>query len=234
MVRGSASLAARPPRRRILLSLQRVSLLLRTSATSRLPSFSAVFAHRAQYQRSMGKGWPPRRARWRGRPCSRSWSGLQGWADQRPGYEPESPSARARRGSVVSDPVTGGTARQRLLAHLAAVEHPPQILSDAGARESRRVLELGLRDARSLTHECEHLLPGDFTLGRRARAPARTRPPGTAPPRLRPTALRLAGACPGRRTVGKSRFSLLKAFVFANQWTQLIQPCPQLRANGIK
>jgi hypothetical protein len=67
--------------------------------------------------------------------------------------------AHARRGSVVSDPVTGRSARQRFLAHLAAVEHPPQILGDADAREPRRGPELGLRNARSLTHERQNLLP---------------------------------------------------------------------------
>lgn len=66
-------------------------------------------------------------------------------------------AAPARRGSVVSDPVTRRTARQRLLAHLAPVEHPPQILGVAGAREPRCVRELGLRDTRSLTHERKNL-----------------------------------------------------------------------------
>jgi hypothetical protein len=54
------------------------------------------------------------------------------------------------------------------LAHLAAGEHPPQVLGDAGVREPRRVLELGFRDARSLADERKNLLPVDFTLGRRA------------------------------------------------------------------
>jgi hypothetical protein len=54
-------------------------------------------------------------------------------------------AARARGGSVGSDPV------------------------------------LGFRDARSLTDERQNRLPVDFTLGRRARAPARSRPLGAAP-----------------------------------------------------
>jgi hypothetical protein len=75
---------------------------------------------------------------------------------------------------LFSDPVAGHTAWQRFLTHLAPVEHPPQVLGNAGARHARRVLELAFRDARSLTHERQDLRRGDFTLGRRARAPART------------------------------------------------------------
>src|SRR5919202_1805938 len=93
-----------------------------------------------------------------------------------PGAETVAVPARARGGSVVSDPVAGRTARQCFLAHLAPVEHPPQILGDAGAREPGRVRELGFGDARSLTDERHNLLPVDYTVGRRARAPARTRP----------------------------------------------------------
>jgi len=125
-----------------------------------------------------------------------------------------SAAARARRGSVVSDPVASRTARQCFLAHLVPGEHPPQVLGDAGAREPRRGLELGFRDARSLTDERDNLLPVGFTLGRRARAPARTRPPGTAAPRLRLGALRLVGACRARRRpVGEGRVGLVKPFV---------------------
>jgi len=144
-------------------------------------------------------------------------------------------AARARRGSVVSDPVAGRIVRQRFLVHLAPVQHPPKILGDAGAREPGRVRELGFGDARSLTDERQNLLPVDVTLGRRARAAMRTRPPATAAPPLRPAALRLAGAFAARRRpVGECRFGLLEAFVFANQRAQLIQPCPQLRADGVK
>ncbi|HEU0247687.1 MAG TPA: hypothetical protein VFR38_11435, partial [Gaiellaceae bacterium] len=130
-------------------------------------------------------------------------------------------------------------ARQRFLAHLAAVEHPPQILRDAGAREPRRVPELGLlMPGRS--RERQNPLPVDFTRGRRARAPARTRRPGaapadTAPPRSGAAALRLAGAFAARRRpVGEGRLGLLQPFVLANQRAQLVQPCPQIRADGVK
>jgi hypothetical protein len=45
----------------------------------------------------------------------------------------------------------------------------------------------------------------------------------------------LAGARPRRRTVGESRFGRLKAFVFASQRTQLIQPfrsCARMESSG--
>jgi hypothetical protein len=48
---------------------------------------------------------------------------------------------------------------------MAAVEHAPQILGHGGAREARRVLELGFGDARPLTHQTQDLLALDFTLG---------------------------------------------------------------------